>query len=44
MKIELRKDFTYSLLVPTSMGIRLLPANGQPCAHKQYILITGNKR
>jgi len=30
MKIELRKEFTYSLLVPTSMGIRITPANGQP--------------
>jgi 2-dehydro-3-deoxygluconokinase len=30
MKIELRKDFAYSLLVPTSMGIRLTPADGQP--------------
>lgn len=30
MKIELRKDFTYSLIIPTSMGIRITPANGQP--------------
>jgi 2-dehydro-3-deoxygluconokinase len=30
MKIELKKDFTYSLIVPTSMGVRLTPANGQP--------------
>jgi 2-dehydro-3-deoxygluconokinase len=30
MKIELRKDFTYSLLVPTSMGVRITPTNGQP--------------
>jgi 2-dehydro-3-deoxygluconokinase len=30
MKIELRKDFAYSLVVPTSMGIRITPANGQP--------------
>jgi 2-dehydro-3-deoxygluconokinase len=30
MKIELKKDFTYSLLVPTSMGIRITPVNGQP--------------
>jgi 2-dehydro-3-deoxygluconokinase len=28
--IELRKDFRYSLVVPTSMGVRLTPANGQP--------------
>lgn len=30
MKIELKKDFTWSLIVPTSMGVRLTPANGQP--------------
>ncbi len=30
MKIELKKDFSYSLLVPTSMGIRITPVNGQP--------------
>jgi len=30
MKIELRKDFTWSLVVPTSMGVRITPVNGQP--------------
>jgi 2-dehydro-3-deoxygluconokinase len=30
MKIELRKDYKYSLIVPTSMGVRITPANGQP--------------
>jgi 2-dehydro-3-deoxygluconokinase len=30
LKIELKKDFTYSLVVPTSMGVRLAPLNGQP--------------
>ena len=30
MAIELLKDYSYSLLVPTSMGVRLTPANGQP--------------
>jgi 2-dehydro-3-deoxygluconokinase len=30
MKIELRKDFTYSLIVPTSMGVRITPINRQP--------------
>lgn len=30
MKIGLRKEFTYSLVVPTSMGVRITPANGQP--------------
>ena len=29
MKIELRKDFTWSLVVPTSMGIRITPVNSQ---------------
>lgn len=30
MKIELRKDFKYSLVVPTSMGVRITPVDGQP--------------
>lgn len=30
MTIELRKDCAYALLTPTSMGVRLTPANGQP--------------
>lgn len=30
MKIELRKDCAYALVVPTSMGIRITPVNGQP--------------
>jgi 2-dehydro-3-deoxygluconokinase len=30
MKIELRKNCGFSLLVPTSMGIRLTPLHGQP--------------
>ena len=28
--MELKKDFAYSLVVPTSMGIRITPLNGQP--------------
>jgi 2-dehydro-3-deoxygluconokinase len=28
--MELKKDFTHSLVVPTSMGIRITPLNGQP--------------
>jgi len=28
--MELRKEFTYALVVPTSMGIRITPVNGQP--------------
>lgn len=30
MNIELRKNYTWSLLVPTSMGVRITPVNGQP--------------
>jgi len=30
MGIQLKKDFTWSLLVPTSMGVRITPLNGQP--------------
>jgi 2-dehydro-3-deoxygluconokinase len=30
MKIEVKKDYTYSLVVPTSMGIRITPVNSQP--------------
>ncbi|MBN2578830.1 MAG: sugar kinase [Pirellulales bacterium] len=30
MKIELRKNCAYSLLVPTSMGVRITPLGGQP--------------
>ncbi len=30
MSIELRKEASYALLAPTSMGVRLTPANGQP--------------
>jgi 2-dehydro-3-deoxygluconokinase len=30
MEIELRKNCKYSLLVPTSMGVRITPAGGQP--------------
>ena len=28
--IDLKKDFKYSLMVATSMGIRITPVNGQP--------------
>jgi len=30
MTIEFRQDYAYSLIVPTSMGIRITPVNGQP--------------
>jgi 2-dehydro-3-deoxygluconokinase len=28
--MELKKDFKYSMVIPTSMGVRLTPVNGQP--------------
>lgn len=28
--IDLKKDYKYSLIVPTSMGVRITPVNGQP--------------
>ena len=30
MTIELKQNCKYSLLVPTSMGVRITPVNGQP--------------
>jgi len=30
MSLQLKKNFAYSLLVPTSMGVRITPVNGQP--------------
>lgn len=30
MSINLRKDFKYALVTPTSMGVRITPVNGQP--------------
>lgn len=30
MEIELRKEYKYSLIVPTSMGVRITSDNGQP--------------
>ncbi len=30
MSLRLREDFAYSLLVPTSIGVRITPVNGQP--------------
>jgi len=36
MSIELKKDGAYSLLVATSMGIRITPVNGQP-VHSSHL-------
>lgn len=30
MSLQLKNNFTWSLLVPTSMGVRITPVNGQP--------------
>lgn len=30
MTLQLKKDFKYALIVPTSMGVRITPVNGQP--------------
>lgn len=30
MQIPLKEDFKYALVVPTSMGVRITPVNGQP--------------
>lgn len=30
MSLELKKEFNYSLVVPTSMGVRITPVNAQP--------------
>ena len=39
MGLDLKKDYKYSLLVPTSMGIRITPVNGQPVhSSDTYIL------
>lgn len=42
MKIEMRKDCKYALLVPTSMGVRLTPVGGQPfhCSDMYQIQVT----
>jgi len=36
MSLELKKDCAYSLLVATSMGIRITPVNGQP-VHSSHL-------
>lgn len=42
MTIELRQNSAYCLLVPTSMGIRITPGNGQPvhCSDKFKMHVT----
>jgi 2-dehydro-3-deoxygluconokinase len=42
MKIELKKDFSWSLVVPTSMGVRITPVDGQPvhCSDTFHLHVT----
>jgi 2-dehydro-3-deoxygluconokinase len=42
MKIELKKDFTWSLVVPSSMGVRMTPVNNQPvhCSDTFHMQVT----
>ena len=42
MKIELKKDFTWSLVVPSSMGVRITPVDGQPvhCSNMFQMQVT----
>jgi 2-dehydro-3-deoxygluconokinase len=36
MSIELKKDCKYAMLVPTSMGVRITPSNGQPVHSSEH--------
>jgi 2-dehydro-3-deoxygluconokinase len=40
--MELKKDFRWSLVVPTSMGVRITPLNGQPvhCSEMFHMQVT----
>lgn len=42
MSIKLNKDFAWSLLVPTSMGVRISPLSGQPvhCSDTYQLQVT----
>lgn len=42
MKLELKKDTKWALVVPTSMGVRLTPVNGQPvhCSDLFHMQVT----
>lgn len=42
MKIDLRKNYKWSLVVPTSMGVRITPVNGQPvhCSDTFHMHVT----
>jgi 2-dehydro-3-deoxygluconokinase len=38
--MELRKDATYAMVIPTSMGIRITPVNGQPVHSSDLFKLT----
>ena len=42
MKIELRKNCKYALVIPTSMGVRITPVNAQPvhCSNTYVMQVT----
>ncbi len=40
MKIDLKKNFKYSMIVPTSMGIRITPVNGQAVHSSNTFIMT----
>lgn len=37
--IELKKDFKYAMVVPTSMGVRITPLNGQPVYSSDHYIM-----
>ncbi len=41
MGLELRKDYRWALVVPTSMGVRLTPAYGQPVHSSDMFFMQG---
>ncbi len=40
--MELRKDATYAMVIPTSMGIRITPVNGQPVHSSDLFKMTAS--
>ena len=39
MSIELKKNCKYSLVVPTSMGVRITPVNNQPVHNSEMFMM-----
>jgi len=42
MKMELKKDFTWALVVPSSMGVRITPVNNQPVHCSDTFMMTAS--